>query len=202
MSKSNTVNKIKTILTNETRRIVNDANSIYQGSEIDFDNIEIRHTLRGTTAGKALYISDNIMKLWYHPEMAEKDLDDYIIQTLYHEIAHLYTRKLYPRAKPHGIEFRQICRMIGGNGRRTHTLKTQGLKQQKTIKRFIYSCPSCGKEYGFTPQKHKRQAHFIKSDPDSNQGYICRICRVRLYFNNIIKHYDNITGKQVKELLS
>ena len=201
MSKTNTINKIKSILIEETRRIIEEANNTYWGNGIDFDNIEIRQTLRGTTAGRALYINDRVMKLWYHPEMAEKDLNDYIIQTLYHEIAHLYTRKMYPYARSHGIEFRQICKAIGGNGRRTHTLNIQGLKQQKTIKRFVYGCPSCSKTYEFTTQKHKKQTHFIKSNPDSNQGYICRNCRVRLYFNDVIKHYDNITGKQIEEVL-
>ena len=201
MSKASTINKIKAILTEETRRIVKEANSFYFLHKIDFDDIEIRYTLRGTTAGRAQYLHSNKMKLWYHPELAERDLDNYIVQTLYHEIAHLYTFKMYPSSKPHGIEFKQICRAIGGNGRRTHNLDTEGIRQQKTIRRFIYGCPACGKKYELTTHKHNRQSHFIKSNPDSNQGYICRVCRVRLYFNDVIKHYDNITGKQIEEVL-
>jgi SprT protein len=202
MSKANTINRIKSILTEETKRIVKEANNTYWEHQIDFDNIEIRHTLRGTTAGRALYISDRDMKLWYHPKMAEKDLRNYVMQTLYHEVAHLYTRKMYPRSRSHGIEFIQICKAIGGNGGRTHNLNTQGLKQKKSVKRFIYACPSCGKRYELTSHKHKKQSLLIADCPESNVGYICKKCRIRLQFSNTVKDYDNITGKQIKEILA
>jgi SprT protein len=190
--------QVEKILTKAVKDTIKLGNSAFPNYQIDFDKIEIRFTLRGTTGGRA-GIHNGHLTVWLHPELAKRDIDDYIQQVIKHEIAHLYQRKMYPRSQPHGRQFKYICRQLGDSGKRTHNLNTKGLKQERKLTRYIYECPQCGREYGFTNAKHKKQNSYIKYDRTGNSGYICNRCGIRLKFTGLVREHSNITGKIMRE---
>jgi SprT protein len=69
-----------------------------------------------------------------------------IDRTLRHELAHLlaHERAGKRRIQPHGPEWRQACSDLGlPNEKATHDLP---LPRRKTVRRFLYRCPSCNFE--------------------------------------------------------
>ena len=176
------MNRQKQVI-NEVKRIIELGNSIWQQHQIQFNNIEIRFTLRGKTAGRARYVNDNSMILWLHPQLIEHNVEEYIKQTVAHEIAHLFQRKMYPRSKPHGLEFKTIARRLGNSGARCHTMNTKNVGNLK--KRFVYQCDDQCRPYSLTSYKHRQQQQDIKNHPNRNIGYICK-CGKRIYFTGKI----------------
>ena len=162
----------KSKVKSEVKRLIELGNSIYLDHPIPYNNIEFRFTLRGYTAGKAHYISDNSIRLWFHPQLMAQDLTEYIKQVCAHEVAHLYQRKIYPNSKPHGREFKDIAHVLGDNGSRCHTLDTTQVRQHRTVKRYVYYCPKCYKEYLLTIRKHNTMITY--NQYNSGRYYVCK----------------------------
>jgi SprT protein len=164
---------------NEVKRLIELGNSKFSRGKINFNKIEIRFTLWGKVAGKACYINDNDITLWFHPQLMERNINEYIRQTVGHEVAHLFQKKLYPLSNPHGQEFKRVARALGNSGLRCHTLDTSGIGKAK--KRYEYRCPKCGKIYMITPYKHNRQQDKnICNGKYIYSKYICSKDRTRI----------------------
>ena len=81
-----------------------------------------------------------------NPRLHEHDSAE-IDRTLRHEIAHLLAqfRAGRRRVAPHGAEWKKACRDLGiGGEARTHALP---FPIQRRTRRFLYTCPRCGKEF-------------------------------------------------------
>jgi len=82
----------------------------------------------------------------WNPRLREHDAAE-IDRTLRHELAHLlaHFRAGRRRVAPHGAEWRKACRDLGiGDESRTHALP---FPIQRRLRRFLYECPRCGKEF-------------------------------------------------------
>ncbi|QQL44970.1 SprT-like domain-containing protein [Sulfuriroseicoccus oceanibius] len=72
--------------------------------------------------------------------------DEHLLETLWHEAAHLLARKRHPirRIQPHGAEWQQACTDLGIPGAAaTHRLPLPRTRQRP---KFLYRCPECGYE--------------------------------------------------------
>lgn len=167
----------QTIVKNKAKEIIKLGNSLFPVGYINPDKVEFRFTLYGKVAGKACYDKNGKSTLWFHPALIERDMESYLEQTVAHEVAHLFQRKIYPYSKPHGREFKSIARKLGDDGSRCHSLDTKGIGKLKT--RYLYKC-KCGTEFKFTKNKHTKQLTYIRYDSKGNTGYICRKCRNRM----------------------
>jgi SprT protein len=161
---------------NEVKRLIELGNLQFPTAKINYNDIEIRFTLYGKSAGRAGI--DRItgkQTLWFHPQLMERDINEYIKQTVAHEVAHLYKFLLYPSiGTNHGREFKYIAHKLGNDGSRCHTLDTKGIGRPK--QRYEYRCPKCGKTYMLTSYKHNRQ-----QDKSIYSGkYICPKDRARI----------------------
>lgn len=155
----------QTAVVNKLEKLFDYGNKLFPTAKLKLDEFDVRFTLRGATAGKANYSK---RKLWFHPEIMKRNPKQYE-QTIIHEVAHLYQRKLYPTSKPHGNEWKRIARKLGYNGKRCHNYDTSGLGRVKT--RYIYECAECAMTYKLTTHKHKQ-----------SYRYRCGKCRGRLQF--------------------
>ena len=139
----------QTAVMNKLEKLFDYGNQLFPTGKLKLDDFDVRFTLRGATAGKANYSKRT---LWFHPEIMKRNSDEYE-QTIIHEVAHLYQRKLYPTSNPHGREWKRIARKLGYTGERCHSYDTSGLGRVKT--RYIYKCKECGMEYKLTKHKHQ-----------------------------------------------
>lgn len=78
----------------------------------------VRFNLTGTTGGKACYQAHT---LELHNTFLRENPDDYLINTVGHEIAHLAAgRKFGLGIKPHGSEWTSVCWYLGIPATRCH----------------------------------------------------------------------------------
>ncbi len=122
-------------------------------------------SLRGKVAGQA---SSNFT-LRFNLELAEKNLDTFLKETVPHECAHLavfYFNGL--GCKPHGAEWKSYMRLLGVEPRVTHsmnvtkartlrtykyqcscrTVQLSSIRHNKVLKKTVqYKCTFCGKSF-------------------------------------------------------
>lgn len=100
-----------------------------------------------------------------------KENPDSFHETVCHEVAHLVTKKVFPRAKQaHGPEFKHVDLMMGGRGTRCHSYDTSNAKREVTRTYVVYTC-NC-MEHDITPRTHQKIT--------MGAGYRCRKCRTSL----------------------
>jgi SprT protein len=126
--------------------------------------------LRGQKAGVA-HLHEN--KLRFNAELYRKNTDDFLRQTVPHEVAHLVAHQLFGgRIQPHGQEWRQI--MLGVYALeplRCHNYEVT----RRQVTRYIYRCPCVDGVFPFTAQRHGlvRQG----------RRYLCRRCNQALVYS-------------------
>ena len=135
-----------------------------------FELPSINWNLQGRCAGKA-YPSENRINL--NSTLLINNTDDFIEQTVPHEIAHLINRTLNgPQVRPHGPEWKAIMRALGLPPLRCHNyaVNQTGTRWRK---RTMYFC-AC--DFHFVSQiVHNRICR--------GQIYRCRHCGLPLTTN-------------------
>ena len=82
----------------------------------------VRFSLRGTTAGKAWW-DRNLIE--YSPSLLAGNVEDFLRQTVRHEVAHLGARAKWGASiKPHGKEWCSCCWHLGIPATRCHSYDT------------------------------------------------------------------------------
>ena len=135
-----------------------------------FPRPEVSFKLRGQKAGVA-HLHEN--KLRFNPQLYRENQDDFLKQTVAHEVAHLVAHQLFgSRIQPHGEEWQLIMRGVYElPPNRCHTYE---VKRRKTT-RYLYRCACPDSDYPFSAQRH---ALVVRG-----RRYYCRRCRVTLVFS-------------------
>lgn len=158
----------RTALVRRTVEITNKANTVF-GLNIATPNVEFFST--GAAAGFAQY-STNTVK--YNEVLAKENGDEFDFVVI-HEIGHLVTRKLFPKAKQaHGPEFRYVMRSLGGKESTRHSFDVSSVKVKRKVKRFIAKC-NC-RTHSLTSAKAKELSRFH-----------CKYCKSALALTGEIK---------------
>lgn len=130
---------------------------------------------KGTAAGFAYGGSNRVefheVLMGRHPEEFDT--------TIVHEVAHLVTFKVFPRAKQaHGPEFKRVMMMLGvANPTRCHSYDVSGLKRYNTVKRFEYKC-----EYGCV---HTLTVRRHNAAMEGSARYLCSKHKARISFTGV-----------------
>lgn len=143
-------------------------------TNLDGGIVDIKFTLRSTTAGTAYY-SWIRCELNFNLNIAKNNLEDFLNDTVPHEVTHLFQSKLYPHAKDHGNEFYRIGSMLGYNLTRCHKMNTSEV-QRNRVKRFIWACNKCGKNFKVTKNMHENISLF---------GCKCPKCKVGIKYSHM-----------------
>jgi len=160
----------------------------------------ILYNLGGGTAGRASYTE------WYiqlNPILLMENLEDFIVRTVPHELAHLATDRIYPEAhnrgendeaagmfrmmamrgrrfrRPkrelHGTRWQEIMRVLGvSDVTRCHQYDVSNVSRRKA--RHQYKCSGCGTVLTCGPKVHKQ----LLAKPDSRWHTSCRGSRLVL----------------------
>lgn len=155
----------------ETFRVLELAEKVFN-RQFDFPDID--YSLRGSVAGYANYWK---WQMRINRPLMRDNVQDFINDTIPHELAHLIAFKIYgPKIKPHGPEWKFVCRKLGYEPNRCHTLKTTPARIHK---KYIYTC-DCGGSFSFGAKRH-RQAQ------ENPRRYFCKSCKGFIVFTNQIK---------------
>jgi SprT protein len=134
-----------------------------------FARPEVSFKLRGQKAGVA-HLTEN--KLRFNLQLYQANHEDFLRQTVPHEVAHMIAHQLFgPRIQPHGEEWQLIMRGVYElPPHRCHSYEVE----RREVKRFIYRCSCPDGEFPFSAQRHALVA--------KGRRYYCRRCKVTLTF--------------------
>jgi SprT protein len=125
--------------------------------------------------GTCKYISKKLFEIRLNKTLYNKIGDEYLDDVFTHEYAHAITDDLYGLGvKPHGREFKSICRLLGIEGKATTDLLERHnitLKSNRSYRTFEYRC-DC--QTHILKKKSHNKAHY--------GGYLCKLCKTRLNF--------------------
>ena len=134
-----------------------------------FARPQVSLQLRGQRAGVA-HLQEN--RLRFNLQLYRENQQDFLHQTVAHEVAHLLAHQLYGRGiRPHGREWQELMRGVYQlEPARCHQYQVPARRSRS----YIYVCACPEREFAFTPQRHAlvRQG----------RGYLCRACRQPLTF--------------------
>jgi SprT protein len=130
--------------------------------------------LRGQKAGVA-HLHENLLR--FNAQLYRENSEDFLKQTVAHEVAHLIAHQLFgDRITPHGEEWQLIMRGVyelPPNRCHTYAIK------RRSATRYIYRCPCPDSDFAFSAQRHA----LVKQ----GRGYLCRRCRNALVFSGLTR---------------
>ena len=126
--------------------------------------------LRGQKAGVA-HLHENLLR--FNPQLYRENSEDFLKQTVAHEVAHLIAHQLFgERIAPHGKEWLLIMRGVYElPPNRCHTYDIK----RRSATRYIYRCRCAGSDFPFSAQR--------RSLVRQGRRYLCRQCRQTLVFS-------------------
>ncbi|WP_339079104.1 SprT family zinc-dependent metalloprotease [Pseudomonas sp. TMP9] len=134
-----------------------------------FTRPDVSFKLRGQKAGVA-HLTEN--KLRFNPQLYRENREDFLRQTVPHEVAHLIAHQLFGlKIQPHGEEWQLIMRGVYELApNRCHTYEVK----RRMANRYIYRCSCPQGEFPFSAQRHALVS--------KGRRYFCRRCKVTLSF--------------------
>lgn len=135
-----------------------------------FARPEISFKLRGLKAGVA-HLTEN--KLRFNLQLYRENREDFLQQTVAHEVAHMIAHQLFgPGIQPHGEQWQLIMRGVFElPPHRCHSYDVQ----RRPVSRFIYRCSCPDGDFPFSAQRHALVA--------KGRRYYCRRCKATLQFS-------------------
>ncbi|WP_032621225.1 SprT family zinc-dependent metalloprotease, partial [Pseudomonas avellanae] len=120
--------------------------------------------LRGQKASVA-HLHENLLR--FNPQLYHENAEDFLRQTVPHEVAHLVAHQLFGGSiQPHGEEWQLIMRGVYElPPNRCHTYAVQ----RRSVIRYIYRCPCPDSDFPFSSQRHGMVP--------KGRRYLCRRCR-------------------------
>ncbi len=135
-----------------------------------FPRPEVSFKLRGQKAGVA-HLHENLLR--FNLQLYRENQDDFLRQTVAHEVAHLVAHQLFgERIQAHGEEWQLIMRGVYElPPNRCHNYEVQ----RRVVTRYIYRCPCPQGDFPFTAQRHKQVRQ--------GRRYLCKRCREILVYS-------------------
>lgn len=130
---------------------------------------------RGTSAGYADY-SVGKKLIMFQLAIAERDWDEFINETVPHEVAHYVQLQQFPYSKAHGKEWQRIMTEVMGIPATTcHQVSTEGLYTPRNTTKYEYSCGCKGKVHKVSSVIHNRMTK-------KGRSYRCQNCYAPIKF--------------------
>lgn len=137
-------------------------------------------SLKGKVGGK-YHTTEHKVKV--NMVLFAENYDDYIENTIPHEVAHAFQRHMFEhyddygrRVMPHGREWKRIMLAFGKNPSVTHSYDVSNSTQRTVAREFVYSCKCM--EHKLTIIKHRRMQKAMYR----GGAYVCRHCKGKLEF--------------------
>ena len=169
---------------NKIAQVANRVNQLFKLSkelfDVDLDETVVRFDLRGRVAGYATLTKREGQhaqtSLRFNTDMMQNGgLDVIINDTVPHEIAHLICMLRPELGNNHDRGWQTVCRMLGGNGKRTHNQPVVYAKGRT----YLYTTTT-GYQVALSEQRHRKvQTGSIYAVRDN--GFLNAQCAYELY---------------------
>lgn len=145
-----------------------------------FARPHVLYDLTGTTAGTASFYNWQIR---LHPGFLTKYAEEFIMDTVPHEFAHLVADQMYPpdyhklaeggKREIHGPAWREVMGVLGAEPTRTHEYDTAEYAKPKS--KYEYYCPNCNAMSVFGATQHNVQQGPARSKFYCTQCYVAGV---------------------------
>lgn len=150
--------ELEKIVTERVAHYVTEVNRLWP--KLNYKTPVVQYDLRGRTAGQAWGMK-NLIKL--NPILLHENLEDFKVNTIPHEIAHIVSFQLYGRSGAgHGPNWKYVMRRMGIEPSRCHQYDTTNAKVRNVAKTSLY-CTGCGKHIGDATAKVVKTLHLRHS---------------------------------------
>ena len=155
---------------------------VKQRYNMDLSDLIVRYDLKGRTAGWA--IGNRTIRLNNTAIFGdEAHFRDMVDDTIPHEIAHIVCHRNPSFGRKHDAGWANVCRTLGGTGKRTHDMTTIEFARGRT---YIYTS-TAGKEYGVSERRHRSiQSGGTCRFRKASWGVITKDCAYVVKFNGRI----------------
>lgn len=115
--------------------------------------VEVRYDINSSRLGGQALTGRYVIRL--NPHFLGKYGDEYINETVVHEVVHLGVGIRYGCVQSHGDEWRRMMWSCGVEPERCHNYKAdEGVGRQKT--KYAYKCSQCGEPVPVGPKIHDK----------------------------------------------
>lgn len=147
----------------------------------------LRFDLHGQAAGQAIWQRGRQPQLRFNLDIGRRHADDFVHQTVAHEVAHIVTYQCFGRTRPHGPEWRAVMQHFGiDRPRRCHDYTVEG-SQGRRQRRWRYEC-SC-RTHRLSSTRHHRVQR-------GKARYHCRSCGAALRYVAEPSSHDSESSTQ------
>lgn len=154
-------NQEKSQVNARVNHFIDRANALY-GRKMPYPAVtfDVKGTCGGTANGSQWKVSFNAILL-------KENWEEYMNDTIPHEVAHLVVYELYGveyrrtrtgrvQRISHGPRWKGVMRDFGCEPKRTHDMDVSNARQGKRTKtKYLYRCSHCGAEITIGPKYHK-----------------------------------------------
>lgn len=162
--------KEETPLTDLQKKLIEESISFYKLAcdKLNMDTTELtfKFDLTGDTAGQ---INTTSGRIRYNLPIAERYTEDFLNQTVKHEIIHIVADRYYKKDCGHKKEWKNLMQFFGLNDSRCHDYDMSQVKGNR--KMFKYNCP-CNNWYTVGLNLHKKI--------QSGTSHYCKKCKTKL----------------------
>lgn len=168
---------LKSNIIDFTKSVLTEAAKQHNLIGFNIDNIEIKFSLRGKTAGQYTFKRATLepVSINYQLGIAEVNGFEKFKETIIHECAHAIANFKYKKEVGHSTNWKYVCYTMGGNPTRCHNHELpEEVIRKNHVEDYKYKC-KC-KVHLLSAIRHKRAS---RNDGDM---YRCTICKTPLVF--------------------
>lgn len=169
--------ELETMVNTAVAEFVAKANRLWPS--LNYTTPAVQYDLRGRVAGYAYYGKDLVK---FNPVLLHENMEDFKVDTIPHELAHLISYKLYGRSGTgHGSNWKYVMQRLSGlEAKRCHNMDTTNAQVRKRATIPGY-CQRCGIVSMFSPKTAAKMGMytsrcckfpFYKTPPQSREAIV------------------------------
>jgi SprT protein len=162
---------------NEVIKILNEKETSDKW-KIQPNDLSIIFTIKGKIGGWSCYSTKTLNFNLY---LMENNIDEYMKQVIPHEVCHLFVSKKFPKASPHGWEWKIYMQRLNLNPMRCHNMDTSIVPTQIGKIQYEYKCTGCGHLFQLSKTIHNKILQ--------GQRRVCGNCKHSIVFMGIKENY-------------
>jgi len=162
---------LEVAITGRARSLLADAEHWFRRYRVAPPQPELRFDLTGRSAGQVRFAPGRPPVIRFNLAIAARHPGQFVDETVAHEVAHLVTAACFPRARPHGPEWRSVMASFGwDDAPRCHQFAVPQ-DQVRRQRRWRYTC-GC-RVHALSTTRHHRVEQ-------GRARYHCRHCGAAL----------------------
>ena len=155
----------ETLIARKVEEICRWSDGKYAGLNLE-KNIQVSFYDSGVKAGLAY---SHIFRVEFNRKLLENNLEEFLEQVSWHEVAHIIANRFYKQDCGHGILWQAVMISMGKSPERCHQMDIS----ETSNHRFMWKCQKCGARYFVGKNLHNKML---------KNPRICHHCKSTIFY--------------------